>query len=341
MTRWTKSAAAFLAWMGVMAAGFGATAADDFYKGKTITFIVGFSSGGGYDTYARLLARHMSSHIPGNPTIIVQNMDGAGSMRAANHVYNVAAKDGTVVAAVNATLLMYQLLGGKGAQYDPAKLQWIGSVANSNNSVITWHASGIRSIEDARKQDVPMAGTGPTSYANIYPTIMNAVLGTRFKVINGYTGSNLMDLAMERGEVAGRSGAALASLFSERPDWVKDKKINFLVQIGYERDPALVDVPTLGELVKSEREKQIVNVVTLPTTVGYAYWVAPEVPAERVKILQETFAKTAADSNFLAEAKKQNLDIKVQTGAQIEALVRAAAQTPKDVLQATATTLNW
>jgi tripartite-type tricarboxylate transporter receptor subunit TctC len=341
MTRWTKSAAAFLAWMGVMAAGFGATAADDFYKGKTITFIVGFSSGGGYDTYARLLARHMSSHIPGNPTIIVQNMDGAGSMRAANHVYNVAAKDGTVVAAVNATLLMYQLLGGKGAQYDPAKLQWIGSVANSNNSVITWHASGIRSIEDARKQDVPMAGTGPTSYANIYPTIMNAVLGTRFKVINGYTGSNLMDLAMERGEVAGRSGAALASLFSERPDWVKDKKINFLVQIGYERDPALVDVPTLGELVKSEREKQIVNVVTLPTTVGYAYWVAPEVPAERVKILQEAFAKTAADSNFLAEAKKQNLDIKVQTGAQIEALVRAAAQTPKDVLQATATTLNW
>jgi tripartite-type tricarboxylate transporter receptor subunit TctC len=150
-----------------------------------------------------------------------------------------------------------------------------------------------------------------------------------------------MDLAMERGEVAGRSGAALASLFSERPDWMKDKTINFLVQIGYERDPALADVPTLGELAKSEREKQIVNVVTLPTTVGYAYWVAPEVPAERVKILQEAFAKTAADPNFLAEAKKQNLDIKVQTGAQIEALVRAAAQTPKDVLQATATTLNW
>src|SRR3712207_4142082 len=144
-------------------------------------------------------------------------MDGAGSMRAANHVYNVAPKDGTVIAAVNATLLMYQLLGGKGAQYDPAKLQWMGSVANSNNSVITWHASGIRTIEDAKKQDVPMAGTGTTSYANIYPTIMNAVLGTRFKVINGYTGSNLMDLAIERGEVAGRSGAALTSLFSEKP----------------------------------------------------------------------------------------------------------------------------
>ncbi len=340
MSPWTKIAAAFFAVVGLLTSGFSASA-DDFYKGKTITFMVGFSSGGGYDSYARLLARHLPAHIPGNPTVIVQNMDGAGSMRAANYVYNVAPKDGTVIAAVNATLLMYQLLGGKGAQYDPAKLQWLGSVANSNNSVITWHASGIRTIEDARKQEVPMSGTGPTSYANIYPTIMNAVLGTRFRIINGYTGSNVMDLAMERGEVAGRSGAALASLFSERPDWVRDKKINFLVQIGYERDPALPDIPTLGELVKSERDKQIVNVVTLPTTVGYAYWLSPEVPAERIAILREAFRKTVADPNFLDEAKKQNLDIKVQSGEQIEALVRTAAQTPKDVLQATATTLNW
>ena len=335
----TKTIALFAA-AGLLTLGAGA-AADDFYKGKTITFLVGFSGGGGYDTYARLLARHMPNHIPGSPTIIVQNMEGAGSMRAANHVYNVAPKDGTTIAAVNATLLMYQLLGGKGAQYDPAKLRWLGSVANSNNSVITWHASGIRTVEDATKQDVPMAGTGTTSYANIYPTIMNAVLGTRFRVINGYTGSNLMDLAMERGEVAGRSGAALASLFSEHPDWVRDKKINFLVQIGYERDPALADVPTLGELVKGEREKQIVNVVTLPTTVGYAYWVAPEVPAERVAILRDAFAKTVADPNFLADAKQRALDIKVQTGEQIEALVKGAAQTPKEVLEATATTLNW
>jgi tripartite-type tricarboxylate transporter receptor subunit TctC len=337
---WTKIAAALLGAIAPLGAN-GRAAAEDFYKGKTMTFMVGFSSGGGYDTYARLLARHMPAHIPGNPTIIAQNMDGAGSMRAANHVYNVAPKDGTAIAAVNATLLMYQLLGGKGAQYDPAKLQWLGSVANSNNSVITWHASGIRTVEDARKQEVPMAGTGTTSYANIYPTIMNAVVGTRFKVINGYTGSNLMDLAMERGEVAGRSGAALASLFSERPDWIRDKKINFLVQIGYERDQALPDVPTLGELATGERDKQIVNVVTLPTTVGYAYWVAPEVPPERVAILRDAFMKTIADPNFLAEAKKQNLDVKVQTGEQIEALVKAAAQTPKEVLDATAATLNW
>jgi tripartite-type tricarboxylate transporter receptor subunit TctC len=324
-----------------LALGSARSSAEEFYQGKTLTFIVGFSSGGGYDSYARLLARHLPNHIPGNPTVIVQNMDGAGSMRAANHVYNVAAKDGTVIAAVNATLLMYQLLGGKGAQYEPAKLKWLGSVANSNNSVITWHASGVRTIEDAKAREVPMAGTGPTSYANIYPTIMNAVLGTRFKVINGYTGSNLMDLAMERGEVAGRSGAALASLSSEHPDWLREKKINFLVQIGFERDASLSDVPTLGELVASERDRQIVNVVTLPTTVGYAYWVAPEVPEERVAILRAALAKTMADPSFLAEAKQRSLDIKVQTGEQIEGLVKAAAQTPKDVLDATAKTLNW
>jgi tripartite-type tricarboxylate transporter receptor subunit TctC len=337
MSRWTRVVAACLG----LVSALGPAAGEDFYKGKTITFVVGFSTGGGYDGYARLLARHLPSHIPGNPTIIVQNMDGAGSMRAANHVYNVAPKDGTVIAAVNATLLMYQLLGGKGAQYDPAKLGWIGSVANSNNSVITWHASGVQTVEDAKRQEVPMGGTGTTSYANIYPTIMNAVLGTRFRVINGYTGSNVMDLAMERGEITGRSGAALASFFSEHPDWVRDKKINFLVQIGYERDPALPDVPTLGELVKGKRERQIVNVVTLPTTVGYGYWLAPEVPAERLAILREALAKTVVSPSFLAEAKKQNLDIKVQSGEQLEALVKDAAQTPKEVLEATATTLNW
>lgn len=341
MSVWTKAAAVILSLVAPLTAASGQAAANDFYKGKTITFVVGFSAGGGYDSYARLLARHMPNYIPGSPTIIVQNMDGAGSMRAANHIYNVAPKDGTAISAVNATLLMYQLLGGKGAQYDPAKLKWLGSVANSNNSVITWHTSGIASVDDAKKQEVPMGGTGTTSYANIYPTIMNAVLGTRFKVVNGYTGSSLMDLAMERGEIAGRSGAALASLLSEHPDWVRDKKINFLAQIGYERDSAIADVPTLGELVKGEREKQIVNVVTLPTTVGYAYWVAPEVPAERVAILREAFMKTVADPNFLAEAKKQGLDIKVQTGDQIEALVKAAAQTPKEVLEATAKTLQW
>lgn len=327
--------------VGLLAGGSHSSTADEFYKGKTVTFVVGFSSGGGYDAYARLLARHLPNHIPGSPTVIVQNMDGAGSMRAANHVYNVAPKDGTTIAAVNATLLMYQLLGGKGAQYDPAKLQWLGSAANSNNSVITWHTSGISTLKDATAQEVPMGGTGPTSYANIYPTIMNAVLGTRFKVVNGYTGSSVMDLAMERGEIAGRSGAALASLLSEHPDWVRDKKINFLTQIGYERDPALPDVPTLGELVKGERETQMVNVVTLPTTVGYAYWIAPEVRAERVAILRNAFMKTVADPDFLAEAKQRNLDIKVQTGEQIETLVKKAAQTPSEVLQATAKTLNW
>jgi tripartite-type tricarboxylate transporter receptor subunit TctC len=318
-----------------------APAQENFYKDKTVTIIVGFGVGGGYDSYARLLSRYISNFIPGNPSVVVQNMEGAGSLRAANHVYNVAPKDGTVIAAVNPTVLMFQILGGKEARYESGKLNWLGSVANANNSVIMWHASGIKSIEDAKTKEVPVAGTGTTSYAYIYPTIMNATLGTKFKVINGYKGSADMDLAMEAGEVAGRSGASLASLAAEKADWLRDKKINFLVQIGFEKDPTLPDVPLLSDLVKSDREKQIVSVVTLPTSVGYAYWVAPEVPAERVRILREALAKTVADPQFLAEAKKLALDIRFQSGEQLQRIVENVANTPKPVIEETAAILKW
>jgi tripartite-type tricarboxylate transporter receptor subunit TctC len=317
------------------------SAQDNFYKDKTLTIIVGFGVGGGYDSYARLLSRHIGNFIPGNPTVVVQNMEGAGSLRAANHVYNVAPKDGTVIAAVNPTVLMFQILGGKEARYDSGKLNWLGSVANSNNSVIMWHGSGIKSVDDAKAKEIPVAGTGTTSYAYIYPTVMNATLGTKFKVINGYKGSADMDLAMESGEVAGRSGAALTSLAAEKADWVRDKKINFLVQIGFEKDPTLPDVPLLSDLVKTEREKQIVGVVTLPTSVGYAYWVAPEVPAERVKILREAVTKMVADPKFLEEAKKLVLDIRFQSGEQLQRIVENVANTPKPVIEETAAILKW
>jgi tripartite-type tricarboxylate transporter receptor subunit TctC len=170
---------------------------------------------------------------------------------------------------------------------------------------------------------------------------MNATLGTKFKVINGYKGSADMDLAMESGEVAGRSGAALTSLAAEKADWVRDKKINFLVQIGFEKDPTLPDVPLLSDLVKTEREKQIVGVVTLPTSVGYAYWVAPEVPAERVKILREAVTKMVADPKFLEEAKKLVLDIRFQSGEQLQRIVENVANTPKPVIEETAAILKW
>src|SRR5919112_2093320 len=276
-----------LALIGAVILVAGPSAADDFYKGRTINIIVGFGPGGGYDLYARMLARHLGKHIPGNPNVVVQNMEGAGGVRAANHVYNVAPKDGTVIAGVNQGAAMFKLLGGKGAQYDPAKFQWLGSMAASNNTVYVWHTSGIKTLDDAKAREVSMAGSGVISDANIYPAVFNALVGTKFKVISGYTGTNDSNLALERGEVEGRGGGAYSSLVSTKPDWLRDKKIAILAQIGFEKEPDLPDTPLLIDLVKTDEARQIATVVTLPTAIGYNHWVAPEVPAERVEMLRK------------------------------------------------------
>lgn len=312
-----------------------------FYKGKVITIICGYGVGGGYDLYARLLARHLAEHIPGNPSVIVENMPGAAGVRAANDVYAAAPKDGTMIAAVNPSLLMYQLLGGKSARYETAKLQWIGSLDDPNNSIITWHGSGIGSIEDAKAREVPMAGDGPTGALDIYPTATNALIGTRFKLIDGYTGSAAADLAMERGEVDGRSGASLSSLFAQHADWIRDGKINILLQFGAKRDPALPQVPLLQELIRSERDRQIAAVVSLPTNVGPGYWMAPGVPEEALGILREGFASTAADPQFLADAREVRLEINPRSGAEVQAAVEAVARIPQEIRAQTASILGW
>ncbi len=318
----------------------GHAAEADYYRGKSITVICGYGVGGGYDAYARLLARHLADHIPGRPTIVVQNMPGAGGMRAANLVYT-GSKDGTVIAALNPLLLMYQLLGGPQARYETAKLQWIGTLDEPNNSIIAWSASGIRTIEDAKARDVPVPGDGPTSAMSIYPTAANALLGTRFKVVDGYSGSAAGDLAMERGEVDGRSGANLTALFARHSDWIRDRKINVLLQVGNKRDPALPDVPLLQELVRTERDRQIASVVSLPTTVGPGYWMAPGVPEESLRIMRAAFQAMVKDGQFLAEAKQSKLEIHPKTGEQVQAAVNAVSQIPKDVLAQTATILRW
>ena len=315
--------------------------AQDFYKGKTITIICGYGVGGGYDAYARLLARHLGNHIPGQRTVIVQNMPGAGGLRAANTVAVTAPKDGTTIAAVNPSLLMYQLLGGPQARYQTGTIKWIGSLDEPNNSIITWHTSGIRTIEDAKTRDVPMPGDGPTSSMSIYPTVTNALLGTRFKIVEGYSGSAAGDLAMERGEVDGRSGANLTSIFARRADWVSERKINFLLQIGNRRDPLLPDVPLLQDLLTSERDRQIATVASLPRTVGPGYWMAPEVPDATLAIVRRAFEAAIKDPALLADTKALNLEMRPKTGVEMQAAVAKIAQFPADVLTQTAAILKW
>jgi tripartite-type tricarboxylate transporter receptor subunit TctC len=204
-----------------------------------------------------------------------------------------------------------------------------------------WHTSGIKTLEDAKQREVPLAGSGVISDANIYPAILNAMIGTKFKVINGYEGTNDSNLAIERGEVAGRGGGAYSSLVSTRPDWLRDSKLNIIAQIGVEKDRDLASVPLLTELAKTDEERQIAAVVSLPTAIGYNHWVAPEVPADRLEILRNAYAKALADPELLADAKKLKLDIRPRTGAEIAAMVKKAAETPKATLEKTAKILGW
>jgi tripartite-type tricarboxylate transporter receptor subunit TctC len=319
-----------------------AGAEEDFYKGKTISIIAGFAPGGGYDLYARLLGRHIGDHIPGRPSVVVQNMDGAGSVRASNHVYVNAPKDGTVIAAVNQNMPMYQMLGGKAAQFDAAKFRWLGSMASSNSLLYTWHTSTAKTLDDAKKREVILGGTGTNSDSHIYPTLVNNLLGTKFKMVHGYTsGGKEVHIAIERGEVEGRGGNTWASLLSSNRAWIDEKKLNFLVQIGFEPEPELKHVPLLIDLVKTEEEKQIVTVVTLPTFIGYAHWVSPGVPAERVELLRAAYDATMKDPAFVADAQKSGVLLKVQSGKQIEALVQRAAATPRPIIEKTARLLEW
>ncbi len=341
--RWARGAAVAIAALGPWQAGE-AAAQEDFYKGRQIAIIVGFAPGGGYDAYARLLGRHIGRHIPGQPNVVVQNMEGAGSVRASNYVYVNAAKDGTVIAAPNQNMPMFSLLGAKAAQFDAAKFQWVGSIVGSNGLLYTWHKSETRTLADAKIRETVLGGTGTNSDSHIFPTIINKLIGTKFKVINGYAGGTRdLHIALERGEIEGRGGSSWASLYSGSPDWVDGGKLNFIVQIGLKAEPArqLAGVPVLIDLISDAADKRAVEVITLPTVLGYAYWLAPEVPVDRVAILRRAFDAAMKDESLLAEAQKQKMMVTPQPGEAIAALVARAASTPKAVLERTAQLLEW
>jgi tripartite-type tricarboxylate transporter receptor subunit TctC len=324
-----------------VAASAAAQNAADFYKGKTVNIVVSYAPGGGYDNYSRLLSRHFSDHIAGKPNVIVQNMPGGAGITASNHVYVAAPKDGTVIAAVDQNIPMLQLLGGKGVQFDMAKVQWLGNVASSNGIAMYWHQTPFKTIDDAKKTEITMGATGANDDAWVYAKTMNALLGTKLKLIRGYAGTSAVNIAIEAGEVQAMARSTYYGFVSQRPDWIRDKKVRIFVQLGFEKQPELPSVPMLSDLVQGDEAKQIVDLVSLPTSIGYSHWLAPEVPKARADLLRAAYVETLKDPALLADAKKANLEVRPKTAEQLAALVKKTSGTPKAIRDKAAAILEW
>jgi tripartite-type tricarboxylate transporter receptor subunit TctC len=304
----------------------------EFYKGKNnVDLYIGYSVGGGYDVYARLLARHMGKHIPGNPTVVPKNMEGAGSLRLANWLYNVAPKDGSTFGIIGRGTGFDPLLGKKGAQFDATKYNWIGSANNEVSVCVAWHTTGITKIEELYGKELTVGGTGASADTDQFPRVTNGVLGTKFKVITGYPGGNDIGLAMERGEVMGRCGWSFSSVKSTHMNWLNEKKINLLVQLALKKHPELPNVPLIVDLAKSEEQKRILRIIFARQVMGRPFLAPPGVPEDRVAALRKAFMDTMQDKDFLAEAEKAQLEITPESGEEIQELVTDLYKTPPEI----------
>jgi tripartite-type tricarboxylate transporter receptor subunit TctC len=316
----------------ILLAAVCSAAADDFFKNKQVKLIVGADAGGSYDIHARLVARFLSQHIPGNPHILVQNMQGAGSINAANYVYGVAPQDGTVVAAVLQTLVHNQIFRDKSVKFDAARFQWIGNSTASVNVIATWHTSPVKTFKDAQQHPVVIGVTSAASSGGMEIALANNMLGTKFQPVTGYRGGNEIDIAIERGEVLGRAGQSWDGWKQTRPTWLKDKLLNVIVQIGQARAKDLPDIPLLTEVEEDREKRQIVALYSDGIALGRPLLVGPGVPAERVAILREGFRQTMSDPRFVDEAHRQGIELEPAFGEQLQSIVTRMLETPRDVI---------
>ena len=293
-----------------LAAGVSPAQADsvsDFYKGKTVFALVGVSAGGEYDFQLRLAARHIGKYIPGHPTVIPQNMTGATGLVMANYLYAVAPQDGTYLGLIQNGLPTSQAVGVDGVKFDAARFQWIGSVAPTTETMVTWKTTGVTTIEEARRKEVIVGAVGSSGITLSFPVMLNDLAGTRFKMVLGYTGSGALDLAMERGEVSGRAGS-WSSLKASKPNWVANKDVNVLVHSG-PKPADLPHVPGAGDFMSNAEDRQVLDIVTMGDTLGHPFATGPGVPAERVAALRKAFADMLNDPDFRKEAAANNLEV--------------------------------
>lgn len=338
--RYLLRAALLIALM--LGAAFAANAqtATQFYKGRTLTVIVPAGPSGGYPLYGQLLSQYIGKHIPGNPTVVVQYMPGAGGNVAANYLYNVAAKNGTVIALVFSTLTVTQALQPSGVQFDATKFSWLGSIAPMINVVSVWYKAPAVTLEGLKEKQVVIGATGKLNDLYIYPQLMNALLGTKFKIVLGYDDSGSVLLAMENGEAQGIA-MGIEVWQATRPEWIKDKKVIMIAQNGLKRDKLIPDVPTLVELAKSPEDKEIMTFVAAPAVLGRAVTAPPGISRDRLAVLRKAFNETMQDPDFVKAVTSRGLSVQPTSGQDVANFIQKIGATPKPVIERTKQLLGY
>lgn len=304
-----------------------------FYKGKTVSVLVGYAPGGGYDTYARTLSQFIGRHIPGNPTVIVENVPGAGSIKAANQLFASSPKDGTVFGTFSRGLPYTELVGDPAAQFKSTQFNWIGSMNDEVSICILRSDSPVKAFDQLLTTSVKIGATGPDDDTGFFPRFLNGALGTKFELVTGYAGGNDVNLAIERGEVQGRCGFSWSSIVSTKPQWLKDKFVNILLQMSLAKHPDIPkEVPLIMEYAKNDEQRQMMEVIFSRQTMGRPFAAPPGVPAERVKALRDAFDKTMVDPEFKAAADKAKQELNPKGGAEIQAIIEKIFKTPKPLI---------
>lgn len=312
----------------------------DFYKGKQLTVILSAGAGGGYATYMQAFAPFFTKHLPGNPTLVHPNMPGAGGLRAMNHLANVAPKDGTTLGFVHSSVPFAPLYGVKGANFDPRRMNWIGSLNHSSAICVSWTASGVTKWQDFFDKEFIVGGTGAGSQMETMPALVKKLFNANIRIISGYTGGNDVYLAMERGEVHGRCGGLVSSIKSTRPDWFPQKKVAVPIVVGLERMPMFPDTPAVVEFAKDEKTKSILNLALAPLKMDRPLFAPPGTPPERVAALRKAFHDAMADPGFIAEAARIDIELGEISGERLQTLVEEAYAMSDDVVRAANDAMN-
>jgi tripartite-type tricarboxylate transporter receptor subunit TctC len=305
----------------------------EFYRGKTLNIVLGVAPGGGYDQNARLVSRVIGKYIPGNPQVIVQYLGTANSLPAANHVYNIAPKDGTAIWAGTRLAPYEPLWGNSNAKFDVTKLRWLGSTASDNGVVVVWHTAPHKTAEDLFKTELVTGATAPGGDTYLYPNALNKLIGTKFKLVSGYPNQAPIALAMERGEVEGSGNWSWSSIGLAYPQWITEKKVRILMQLGLEKHRDLPDVPLVMDYAKTDEQREILRILMGMKKFSYPFFIPPGVPKDRADALDQAFQKMLKDPEFVAEAKQQNRDAGSATGAEMTEVINRAYALPPAIIE--------